>query len=147
MARNTPLQLVLALVACNAPGAPQRDDDAASAGIGGPGETGTSGASGEDSGAESTAGAGDEAPTGDEAPASDDEGGLKFDLATMDIAPPVCDAPDVLFVLDRSVSMRNRPDGTKPPNTAAGRAETKWGRAVAAIETATAQTAGIRFGL
>jgi hypothetical protein len=63
-------------------------------------------------------------------------------------AGPGCVPPDMLIVLDRTMSMHKRPDGTLPPDTAAGHAESKWYIAVEAVETLTAsldQT--IRFGL
>lgn len=54
----------------------------------------------------------------------------------------------MLFALDRTLSMHVRPDGTAPPNTAAGRRASKWGLAVAAVETLTATYGDtIRFGL
>lgn len=59
-----------------------------------------------------------------------------------------CMAPDMLVVLDRTLSMSRRPDGTAPPNTAAGHTQTKWYIAVTAIETLTAQLgATVQFGL
>lgn len=64
-------------------------------------------------------------------------------------ARSTCQAPDLLIVLDRSASMHATLDGTKPPDTAAGRARTKWGLAVTAVEAATAppRDGTIRFGL
>src|SRR5262245_12653229 len=37
-----------------------------------------------------------------------------------------CVPPDMLVVLDRTMSMFKRPDGVIPPDTPAGHAETKW---------------------
>jgi hypothetical protein len=59
-----------------------------------------------------------------------------------------CSAPDVLVVLDRTASMAERPDGTLPPNTAQGRAESKWTIALAAVEALSNQfQTSIEFGL
>lgn len=59
-----------------------------------------------------------------------------------------CEAPDMLVLLDRTMSMHKRPDGTVPPDTAAGRAESKWAIAITAVEALTAQfQTSIRFGL
>ncbi len=59
-----------------------------------------------------------------------------------------CVAPDVLVVLDRTMSMSRRPDGTAAPDTAAGHMETKWYLAVTAIRAVTAHLgATVRFGL
>lgn len=79
--------------------------------------------------------------------------------ATVTDAPPIADAPpasdaesceppDMLLVLDRTMSMHRRPDGTQPPDTVAGRQESKWYIAITAIEALTADLEGtIRFGL
>ena len=74
------------------------------------------------------------------------------DAGSNEIAPDAdtsaCNPPDVLVVLDRTVSMAERPDGTKPPNTPAGHAESKWYAAVNAVEALTSQfETSIRFGL
>lgn len=59
-----------------------------------------------------------------------------------------CEPPDMLIVLDRTMSMHRRPDGTVPADTPAGRMETKWYIAITAIEAVTASLdATIRFGL
>jgi hypothetical protein len=59
-----------------------------------------------------------------------------------------CVAPDVLVVLDRTMSMSRRPDGTMAPDTAAGHMETKWYIAVTAIQAVTARLgATVLFGL
>lgn len=59
-----------------------------------------------------------------------------------------CEAPDMLVLLDRTMSMHRRPDGTVPPDTVAGRAESKWAIAIGAVETLTAQfQTSVRFGL
>ena len=66
-----------------------------------------------------------------------------------DLAPATCDPPDVLIVLDRTVSMRRTPSGGLPSNTVGGRAQSKWGLAVNAVHQLTAApTDGtVRFGL
>ena len=59
-----------------------------------------------------------------------------------------CEAPDVLIVLDRTMSMHRTPDGDTPPDTPSGRAQAKWSIAVNAVETVAAQfDDGVRFGL
>src|SRR5687767_9433659 len=59
-----------------------------------------------------------------------------------------CSPPDVLVLLDRTASMAARPDGTLPPNTPAGHAESKWSIALAAVEGLTGRfDTTIRFGL
>lgn len=59
-----------------------------------------------------------------------------------------CEAPDVMVLLDRTMSMHKRPDGTVPPDTVAGRAQSKWSIAVAAVEELGSRFAtSIRFGL
>lgn len=59
-----------------------------------------------------------------------------------------CIPPDMLIVLDRTMSMHRRPDGTVPPDTAAGHAESKWFLAIQAVETLTKSLEkSIRFGL
>jgi hypothetical protein len=59
-----------------------------------------------------------------------------------------CEAPDVLVLLDRTMSMSKRPDGSTPSNTLAGHSEAKWSIAIAAIEALTSKfDASIRFGL
>ncbi|MCX5745567.1 MAG: VWA domain-containing protein, partial [Proteobacteria bacterium] len=58
-----------------------------------------------------------------------------------------CTAPDVLIVLDRTMSMITTPAGTLPENTPAGRATSKWGLAVMAIEALGTLDATIRLGL
>jgi len=59
-----------------------------------------------------------------------------------------CEPPDMLIVLDRTMSMHRKPDGDPPPNDAAGHQLSKWYLAITSIEAVTAtldQT--IRFGL
>jgi hypothetical protein len=69
-------------------------------------------------------------------------------LTSTDADTAACNPPDVLVVLDRTVSMAERPDGTKPPNTPAGHAESKWYSAVQAVEQLSSQfETSIRFGL
>lgn len=70
------------------------------------------------------------------------------EIAEAPDADVACLAPDVLVVLDRTMSMVRRPDGTAAANTPEGRAETKWSIAIAAIESVTAQLGStIQFGL
>ena len=49
-----------------------------------------------------------------------------------------CTPPDVLIVLDHTDSMSATPGGTKPPNTPAGQALTKWVLATQAVKTVVA---------
>ena len=59
-----------------------------------------------------------------------------------------CIAPDMLVLLDRTMSMSKRPDGSTPANTVSGRMQTKWYLAVTALEQLTVQFTGtVRFGL
>ncbi|MGH7281269.1 MAG: VWA domain-containing protein [Polyangiaceae bacterium] len=60
-----------------------------------------------------------------------------------------CTAPDLLVVLDRTLSMSKTPNGMKPDNTPAGRATSKWALAVDALDTLVAppRDSTIRFGL
>ncbi len=68
--------------------------------------------------------------------------------ATPPSVAPACDAPDMLVMLDRTMSMYRRPDGTAPPNTPDGRRQSKWHVAVGAVEAVTAKfQTTIRFGL
>jgi hypothetical protein len=61
---------------------------------------------------------------------------------------PSCEPPDLLIVLDRTQSMFRTPANTIPANTVAGRASSKWGLAVKAVEQVTAALDGtVRFGL
>lgn len=63
-------------------------------------------------------------------------------------AGAACEAPDMLVLLDRTMSMSKRPDGSTPSNTLAGHSESKWAIAIAAIEAVTMKfDASIRFGL
>jgi von Willebrand factor type A domain len=49
-----------------------------------------------------------------------------------------CIAPDMLVVLDHTDSMSDEPNGTQPPNTAAGEALTKWWLATEAVKAVVA---------
>jgi hypothetical protein len=61
---------------------------------------------------------------------------------------PACEPPDLLIVLDRTMSMHKRPDGTTPPDTMAGHMESKWYIAINAVEKlSTSLEQKIRFGL
>jgi hypothetical protein len=67
-----------------------------------------------------------------------------------DAAPSesTCRPPHLMIVLDRSGSFARRPNGTLPPNTNAGKRETRWHIAVTAIESVTAALEdGLQFGL
>lgn len=76
--------------------------------------------------------------------------------ATPDAGPPAADAspveactpPQLMIVLDRSGSFARRPDGTLPPNSAAGKAQTRWHIAVNAVESVAAELeTKVQFGL
>ncbi len=59
-----------------------------------------------------------------------------------------CEPPDLLIVLDRTMSMHRRPDGTRPPDTTAGHQSSKWYIAIDAIKQLTGKLdSTIRFGL
>jgi hypothetical protein len=59
-----------------------------------------------------------------------------------------CTPPDMLLLLDRTMSMSKTPAGPSPENTAEGRRASKWHLAIAAFEALTSQLDGtIRFGL
>ncbi len=59
-----------------------------------------------------------------------------------------CEPPDMLIVLDRTMSMHRKPDGTVPANTADGHKLSKWYLAITSLEAATAELdQTIRFGL
>ncbi len=59
-----------------------------------------------------------------------------------------CVPPDLLIVLDRTMSMHRQPDGTPAEATPAGKQESKWYIAIDAIETSTTLfEGGMRFGL
>jgi len=82
-----------------------------------------------------------EYPPGDPAPPSLD--------CALGAGDPGCAPPQVLIVLDRSTSMVARPDGTVPPDTATALEESKWRRAIDAIEAVVSSdaAAGVAFGL
>jgi hypothetical protein len=63
--------------------------------------------------------------------------------------PARCEPPDMLVVLDRSLSMHKRPDGTTPTNDPPGRQSSKWGEAVRSIRqlASAPRDTSIRFGL
>lgn len=59
-----------------------------------------------------------------------------------------CEPPDVLVLLDRTLTMHKRPDGTTPTNTVDGRKESKFYQAVEAIKALTKNyDLQMRFGL
>jgi hypothetical protein len=80
-----------------------------------------------------------------------DHGAQPPDASTQtghDASVAACNPPDVLVLLDRTASMAERPDGTKPANTPAGHAESKWFMAIDAVESLSAKLeTTIRFGL
>ncbi len=76
----------------------------------------------------------------------DGDGGGDGDSGPAADAADDCQAPDMLVLLDRTMSMHRRPDGTVP--THAQHAESKWYIAITAIEALTAQfDTSVRFGL
>jgi hypothetical protein len=66
-----------------------------------------------------------------------------------DDAVATCQAPDMLIVLDRTLSMAREPNGAAPPNNAAGHALSKWFLATNVVTATTAAPSDttIRFGL
>jgi hypothetical protein len=75
-------------------------------------------------------------------------GGIDADPSTIADANIDCEAPDMLLLIDRTMSMHRKPDGDPPANTPAGRANSKWALAVTSIESVTAQLEdSIRFGI
>lgn len=82
-----------------------------------------------------------------------DDGGANTDAPpAIDSGPrpdaESCQPPDMLIVLDRTMSMHRRPDGSVPPDTLAGHMESKWYLAITALEEVTSNLdATIRFGL
>jgi hypothetical protein len=68
---------------------------------------------------------------------------------TLGVGDPGCSPPQVLIVLDRSSSMVLRPDGSFPEDTATALAESKWTRAIEAIEAVISSSAGVgvAFGI
>lgn len=83
---------------------------------------------------------------------TDPDGGLVVDtsLETGDAAVN-CEPPDLLVMLDRTMTMHFRPDGTETPaaeNNPAGRAKTKFGIAIDALKGAlTTYDTQVRFGV
>jgi hypothetical protein len=74
--------------------------------------------------------------------------GIDADPSLIADADTACEAPDMLLLIDRTMSMHRRPDGTRPPNTPAGLASSKWALAVNSIESVTATLEdSIRFGI
>ena len=80
------------------------------------------------------------------APDAGTDAGSETDASATDATS--CEAPDMLVVLDRTLSMSRRPDGAVPANTPAGHMKSKWYLAVTAVEAIAHQLeANIRFGL
>ncbi len=74
--------------------------------------------------------------------------GVDADPSLVVDADIACEAPDMLLLIDRTMSMHRRPDGTRPPNTPEGLASSKWALAVNSIESVTASLEdSIRFGI
>jgi hypothetical protein len=95
---------------------------------------------------------------GDDGAAIDAGNGNGDGGATTDSGPTIdagprpdaenCQPPDMLIVLDRTMSMHRRPDGSVPADTMAGHMESKWYLAITALEEVTSNLdATIRFGL
>jgi hypothetical protein len=63
--------------------------------------------------------------------------------------PGNCEPPDLLFVLDRTLSMARDVEGSVRPDTPEGHDQTKWGQAVRTVHAVTAPPvdATIRFGV
>ncbi len=81
-----------------------------------------------------------------------DDGGGGLDAQVLDSGPTIdaksCQPPDMLIVLDRTMSMHRKPNGDPPANTAAGHAKSKWYLAITAVESFTAGLdKTVRFGL
>lgn len=72
-----------------------------------------------------------------------------FSFGDSSAADGGCQAPDMLVVLDRTLSMSAEPNGTMPPNTPAGHALSKWVLATSAVKLITNPPADqtIRYGL
>jgi hypothetical protein len=60
--------------------------------------------------------------------------GLDASLSSSDAASIDQCETDVMFVLDRTLTMARKPDGEYPPNTLEGRAQSKFYHAITAIE-------------
>jgi len=127
--------LLAALIVNLGCGAACSSDDG---GIAGNGGSSAGGGSGGDGGA--SASGGTSSGTG-----GGGTGGIVISDAGGD-GSPLCDPPDMLIVLDRTMSMHRRPDGT--PATMTKPEESKWWIAVNAIESLTASLdKTLRFGL
>lgn len=88
--------------------------------------------------------AGSGGPDGAPGGAAVDAGGPAGDASTAE----ACTPPQLMIVLDRSGSFARRPNGELPPNTASGKAETRWHIAVNAVEAvSTALETKVQFGL
>src|SRR5437762_227444 len=91
-------------------------------------------------------GAGDDARTdGTAGDGAIDDGGLVFESGEAG----GCNAPDMLIVLDRTLSMSRAPNGSVPANNTAGHALTKWVLATKAVKLVTTPPLdqSVRFGL
>lgn len=135
------LSLFLAQAALSACGSTTGDGSkVAGPGLGGSGATS---AGGSGTGGSGTGGSG--AGTG-----SGGMGGMHFDAGNGGSSSDggACEPPDLLIVLDRTMSMHRRPDGSRPPDTTAGHQSSKWYIAIDAIKQLTGKLdSTIRFGL
>lgn len=104
-------------------------------------------ACGGSNGSQFDASTGNDATTGDGG--GGDDGGLSDGLVFESGEGGGCAAPDMLIVLDRTLSMSREPNGNAPPNTMAGHALSKWVLATKAVERVTRppEDRTIRFGL
>jgi hypothetical protein len=75
------------------------------------------------------------------------QGGGGTTQGDTDTGGPTCEPPDVLIVLDRTLSMHKTPDGLTPVDAPAYKSS-KWYQAITALEgVATKFDASVRFGL
>ncbi len=134
------LSFVLAQGLLAACGSTTGGNKVAGPGLGGSGATSAGG-----SGAGGSGAGGSGAGTG-----SGGTGGMQLDAGNGGSSNDggKCVPPDLLIVLDRTMSMHRRPDGTRPPDTTAGHQSSKWYIAINAIKTLTGKLdSTIRFGL
>jgi hypothetical protein len=95
-------------------------------------------------------GGANDATTGDGGGSDDGGGADAINLGDTGVADGGgCDAPDMLIVLDHTLSMAAEPSGTRPANTPAGHMLSKWYLATKAIAGVTAppEDQTVRFGL
>ncbi len=92
--------------------------------------------------------------SGDDDAGAGSDGGADARVSPVVDSGPITDAgncqpPDMLFVLDRTMSMHRRPDGSQPdPGNMASWMESKWFIAITTIEAVVASLdTTVRFGL